>query len=95
MMMMINWSREIAVVAFISGRSRTKALPNTITPSYESEQSVEDLQWTPTESTVLAEILIVPCWAKTISINLVATGADHGTSCVWDLRNFLRRPRCW
>jgi hypothetical protein len=46
-------------------------------PSYESEQSVEDLQWIPMESTVLVEILIMPCWPIKISVKLVATGADH------------------
>lgn len=88
----------------------------TVTPSYETPGvSIEDLQWSPTESTVVCaaesdgHIAIydtrapnramlrphlhpktdvnVLSWNKLVS-NLLATGADDGTLCVWDLRNF-------
>ena len=89
----------------------------TVTPSYETPGgcSVEDLQWSPTESTVVCAAesdghvavydtraphramlrphihpntdVNVIGWNKLVS-NLLATGADDGTLCVWDLRHF-------
>jgi len=88
----------------------------TVTPSYETPGvSIEDLQWSPTEATVVCAAesdghvaiydtraphramlrpylhpktdVNVLSWNKLVS-NLLATGADDGTLCVWDLRNF-------
>ena len=87
-----------------------------MTPSYEtSGVSIEDLQWSPTESTVVCAAesgghvaiydtraphramlrphlhpktdVNVLNWNKLVS-NLLATGGDDGTLCVWDLRHF-------
>ncbi|KAG7360361.1 G-protein beta-subunit [Nitzschia inconspicua] len=88
----------------------------TVTPSYESPGvSIEDLQWSPTEATVVCAAesgghvaiydtraphramlrpylhrntdVNVLSWNKLVS-NLLATGGDDGTLCVWDLRHF-------
>ena len=88
----------------------------TVTPSYETPGvSIEDLQWSPTEATVVCAAesdghvaiydtrapnramlrpnlhpktdVNVLSWNKLVS-NLLATGADDGTLCVWDLRHF-------
>jgi ribosome assembly protein RRB1 len=88
----------------------------TVTPSYETPGvSIEDLQWSPTESTVVCAAesgghisiydtraphramlrphlhpktdVNVLSWNKLVS-NLLATGGDDGTLCVWDLRHF-------
>ena len=88
----------------------------TVTPSYETPGvSIEDLQWSPTETTVVCagesgghvaiydsraphRAMLRPhlhpktdvnvlSWNKLVS-NLLATGGDDGTLCVWDLRHF-------
>jgi ribosome assembly protein RRB1 len=88
----------------------------TVTPSYETPGvSIEDLQWSPTEATVVCaaesdghvaiydtrapkKAMLRPhlhpktdvnvlSWNRLVS-NLLATGADDGTLCVWDLRHF-------
>mmetsp|Transcript_4376 Transcript_4376/g.12564 ORF Transcript_4376/g.12564 Transcript_4376/m.12564 type:complete len:530 (-) Transcript_4376:234-1823(-) len=88
----------------------------TVTPAYETPGvSIEDLQWSPSEETVVCAAesnghvaiydtraphramlrpnlhpntdVNVLSWNKLVS-NLLATGADDGTLCVWDLRHF-------
>lgn len=88
----------------------------TVTPSYETPGvSIEDLQWSPTEATVVCSAesgghvsvydtrapgramlrvqvhpkidVNVLSWNKLVT-NLLATGGDDGTLCVWDLRHF-------
>jgi ribosome assembly protein RRB1 len=87
----------------------------TVTPTYETAGvSTEDLQWSPTEATVICAAesgghvavydtraphramlrphlhpktdVNVLSWNKLVS-NLLATGGDDGTLCVWDLRH--------
>ncbi|KAL3787998.1 hypothetical protein HJC23_004069 [Cyclotella cryptica] len=99
------------------GNSSFEVKP-TYSPSGDNidNPSVEDLQWSPTEATVLASaecggyvrIYDVRCpnramisnkihgsgadvnvisWNRLVS-NLLASGGDDGSFCVWDLRNF-------
>lgn len=93
-----------------------------VVPTYEAHDgnqstSIEDIQWSPTEATVLCAAeggsggylgvydtraphrsMLRPClhpktdinvasWNHLVS-NLLATGGDDGTLCVWDLRHF-------
>jgi ribosome assembly protein RRB1 len=97
-----------------------------VVPTYEAQDgsgsgnqstSIEDIQWSPTEATVLCAAeggsggylgvydtraphrpMLRPClhprtdinvasWNHLVS-NLLATGGDDGTLCVWDLRHF-------